>query len=277
MRKILSILLSTMILVSLVGCSSSKEEPANALEKVLDSGKLVVAISPDFAPNEFIDVNKTGQDAVVGCDVELAKYIADYIGVELVIEQMDFNSCLAAVPAGGVDISVSAFAKTAEREKNLECSIGYTWQSSNNEANGLLVLKENVSKYNTAESFAGTTIAAQLGSIQYGYIGVELPTDVVIEPISTLGDGVILLTTGKVDAVATACEPGIQFAKNYDEIDLAEYKFISAEDDTVVIAKKGETELMEKVNEAMTKAQEDGMFPKWYDEAIALADELGVE
>lgn len=69
-----------------------------------------LVISPDYAPYEFIDLEKMGQgdEQYVGSDIELAKYIADSLGVELVIQPMDFDSVLAAVSEGKCDIAISA-------------------------------------------------------------------------------------------------------------------------------------------------------------------------
>ena len=71
-----------------------------------------VALSPDFAPMEFVDTSKTGQDQYVGFDVTLAKYIADKLGVKLVIEPMSFEACQAAVSTKDVDLSISGYSRT---------------------------------------------------------------------------------------------------------------------------------------------------------------------
>ena len=62
----------------------------------MKAGKIVVCTSPDYAPYEFEDPTKEGQDKYVGADMELARYIADKLGVELEITAMDFDACIAA-------------------------------------------------------------------------------------------------------------------------------------------------------------------------------------
>lgn len=74
--------------------------PANRLEEILQRGKLIVATSPDFAPQEFIDDSKKGQEQYVGSDILMAQYIADQLGVELEIQAMDFAMVLSSVDLG---------------------------------------------------------------------------------------------------------------------------------------------------------------------------------
>lgn len=103
MKKLLALILATLTMTSvLAGCSNgegnSSSTPSEGssqsssggvdrLEKIKSSGKLVFVTSPDYAPYEFIDLEKMGQgdEQYVGSDIELAKYIADSLGVELVI------------------------------------------------------------------------------------------------------------------------------------------------------------------------------------------------
>ena len=85
MKKIVSLILAAMMLMSvLAGCGSSASNSTGSSKvKTVTSGKLTVATSPDFAPMEFVDPSKEGQDMYVGFDLTLAKYVADSMGLEL--------------------------------------------------------------------------------------------------------------------------------------------------------------------------------------------------
>ena len=98
---------------------------ANALEKIKADGVLTVALSPDFSPMEFVDSSKTGQDQYVGFDITLAKYIAENLGVELVIEPMGFDASQTAVYTGSVPMSISGYSWTEDRAENYELSDYY--------------------------------------------------------------------------------------------------------------------------------------------------------
>lgn len=104
---------------------SAPASPSNALEQIKADGVLSVALSPDFAPMEFVDSSKSGQEQYVGFDVTLAKYIADYIGVELNVEPMSFNACQTAVYTASVPMSISGYSWTEERAENYELSDYY--------------------------------------------------------------------------------------------------------------------------------------------------------
>ena len=83
-------------------------------------GKLTVAISPDFAPMEFVDPTKTGQDMFVGFDPILAQYIADELGLELVIMDMEFDAVVEALVGRGFDLEEDFF----EFEKPVDGDFG---------------------------------------------------------------------------------------------------------------------------------------------------------
>ena len=114
MKKCFALVLVIVMALGLTACSG-------------DSGKkqLTVATSPDFAPMEFVDTSKTGQDQYVGFDITLAKYIAEQMGKELVIQPMSFDACQAAVQSGSVDMSISGFGYKPDRAENFNLSDFY--------------------------------------------------------------------------------------------------------------------------------------------------------
>ena len=96
--KLITILLLTAIVLGVIsGCTSSatKAESTNRLDAIKERGYLEVVMEPYFAPYEFIDPSKEGQEQYVGSDVELAKYIADKFGVELRIVPLEFGAVLS--------------------------------------------------------------------------------------------------------------------------------------------------------------------------------------
>ncbi len=292
MKKLFAIALSAVLMMGLTACSQGEEtttetttaetttettttEPANKLEEVMASGKLVVAMSPDFAPYEFLNL-ETGE--VVGAEVSLAQYIADEMGLELVIEQMDFSSCLAAVPAGKVDISISGFGQTPERAESLEFSVGYKWEDETGDSGQtFVVLEENKDLYKTPEDLSGKKVTAQSASLQEGFVLDQMPEDVIYEPVTSTSDGIMQLITGKVDAVVLTTDNAEKFQANYPELYISDFRFEYESPGTVAIGMKGETELMAEVSAAITKATEEGLLPIWLEEANQLAESLNIE
>ena len=263
-------LAAAMLMATMSGCGSSQ----NRLEKILESGKLVLATSPDFAPLEFEDLS-SGEAQYVGSDIELAKYIAEKLGVELEISAMDFSAVQAAIPSGQADIAISGFARTEERAQNMELSTPFNITEDGGQT--VLVLKGEGANYTTAEDFSGLQIGAQNGSLQYNLVSSQLPEDVEIVPVGSLNDGVLMLETGKIDALASDLSNAELLLESHDGIETTDFMFEYSSEGNVAAVKKGETELIEAVNEIIDEVNELGLYEQWKDEATELAKSLGLE
>ncbi len=263
-------LAAAMLMATMSGCGSSQ----NRLEKILESGKLVLATSPDFAPLEFEDLS-SGEAQYVGSDIELAKYIAEKLGVELEISAMDFSAVQAAIPSGQADIAISGFARTEERAQNLELSTPFNITEDGGQT--VLVAKGQGANYTAAEDFSGLQIGAQNGSLQYNLVSEQLPDDVEIVPVGSLNDGVLMLETGKIDALASDLSNAELLLESHDGIETTDFMFEYSSEGNVAAVKKGETELIEAVNEIIEEVNELGLYEQWKDEATELAKSLGLE
>ncbi len=263
-------LAAAMLMATMSGCGSSQ----NRLEKILESGKLVLATSPDFAPLEFEDLS-SGEAQYVGSDIELAKYIAEKLGVELEISAMDFSAVQAAIPSGQADIAISGFARTEERAQNLELSTPFNITEDGGQT--VLVAKGQGANYTAAEDFSGLQIGAQNGSLQYNLVSSQLPEDVEIVPVGSLNDGVLMLETGKIDALASDLSNAELLLESHDGIETTDFMFEYSSEGNVAAVKKGETELIEAVNEIIEEVNELGLYDQWKEEATELAKSLGLE
>ena len=263
-------LAAAMLMATMSGCGSSQ----NRLEKILESGKLVLATSPDFAPLEFEDLS-SGEAQYVGSDIELAKYIAEKLGVELEISAMDFSAVQAAIPSGQADIAISGFARTEERAQNMELSTPFNITEDGGQT--VLVAKGQGANYTAAEDFSGLQIGAQNGSLQYNLVSSQLPEDVEIVPVGSPNDGVLMLETGKIDALASDLSNAELLLESHDGIETTDFMFEYSSEGNVAAVKKGETELIEAVNEIIEEVNELGLYDQWKEEATELAKSLGLE
>lgn len=245
-----------------------------SLDAIKAKGKLVVGTNPDFAPWVFKNVG-SGSSEVVGADVELAQYIADKLGVEMEMKSMEFSALLQACASDTIDLAVGGFAYTEERAEAAGLSHFYNYDSKKGQ--GLLVKKGEGSKYNTAESFAGTKIAVQNATLQYNLVDQQLPDDVTIQPVTSFTDGVLMVTNGKVDAIAVSGDNGAMLMKSYPEVEMADFMFEYNDEGNVLVVKKGNNDLLNAVNEAIDEVNEQGLYAQWRDEAIELAESIGVE
>lgn len=241
-----------------------------SLQAILDKGEISVAISPDYAPYEYLDL---ASGEVKGSDIELAKYIADQLGVKLKIEQMNFESCLAATQSGSCDISTSCLSWTPDRAETMALSDYYNKDASH--AQTVLVMKDQADNYKKAEDFAGKTVAAQNGTTQWTMTTEQL-TDAKAEAISVIGDGIMMLLEGKVDGVAVPITVAESYIENYDQVAIPEFMFDNEEIGNVVATKKGNDALLEKLNEIVNKAESEGLCKQWMDQATEDATAQGL-
>lgn len=286
--KVLSLALAAITLFVLCACGTAASSPAagpvsdaapteasaasnGVLDEIKASGELHITLSPDFAPMEFIDSSKDGQEQYVGLDVFLAKYIADYIGVKLVIEPMSFDACQTAVYTGSVPMSISGYSWTEERGENYEIS-DYYYAGDNETEQVILIKKTDADKYASAEDFSGVDVGAQNASLQMNLLTSQLP-DANPITIGDLGVGVLELQNGSIEALAVAKGNAEMILDSNPDLMICSWEFeIAAEyEANVILITKGETALLNVVNEALAKAYADGLYGTWYEDAVALA------
>ncbi len=261
MKKIVSFILVFTMLFAFAGCSSSEKET------------LKVALSPDFAPMEFVDTSKSGQDSYVGFDVFLANYLAEEMGKELEILPMSFEACQVAVQTGSVDLAISGFSWTKKRAENYNLS-DYYYAGENETEQAIIVLKENAGNYNEASDFSGKKVAAQNASLQLELCKSQLPEDCEITEIGDLNTAFLQLKNGDFDGLAVAMGQAKVFkANNPDTIEICSFQFDvdAAYEANVILMQKGADELTEKVNELLAKAYDAGYYGEWYEKALEMA------
>lgn len=285
MKQLLALTLASLALAAtMAGCSnsgagesSSASNPSssagqNRLEQIKQAGKIVFVTSPDYAPYEFIDLDKMGQgdDQYVGADIELAKYIAQELGVELEIHPMDFDSVLASVTENKCDMAISGIASKPERAEKMDFFTPYKNKQENSQ--GIMIRKEDSGIYTSVETVnkPEVKVGAQNGSIQMEGAQQMLP-DSNIVPIAKLGDGILQLQSGKIDALVISTTTGQGYCDSYPELMMADIPWDLFSDGSAVAIPKGNPELLEEINRIIGDVKEQGLYEKWLEEAQVLA------
>jgi polar amino acid transport system substrate-binding protein len=263
MKKLIVLTLAVLMVLGLfAGC-----QPAD------NSGKpvLKVAVSPDFAPMEFVDPTKTGQDKFVGFDISLAKFIAEELGMTLEIVPLDFDACQAAVATGKVDMSISGYSWTADREDKYNLS-DYYYAGENETVQVLITLKKNAGKYTTADSLKGVKVGAQGASLQEGLVKAQLPNSTLV-PFTDINTGLQQLKKGDFEVMAVAIGNANALINNNPDIIMSGFQFVvdEKEANNLILLQKGADELTAKVNAALAKAKAAGYYDTWYEEALNTA------
>ena len=183
MKKMIALVLAVLMLaLCLTGCGKK----GTTLADVQKAGKLTIATSPDFPPFESLGAN----GAVEGIEIDVMQLICDELGVELVIEQLDFDSVLPGVQSGKYDCGVSGISVTPAREKNTLFTDPYCLA-----AQAIVVL--NGSPIQSKADLEGKKIAVQTGTTAESY---AMENGYTISSFAANNDAQSALLTGKVDA-----------------------------------------------------------------------------
>ena len=283
MKKLLVVLMVMMMVLSLSACSKKEESVVDDNKapeespayKLVSDGVLTVSMSTDFAPMEFVDLTKTGQEKYVGSDVELAKYIANALGLELLIKPMDFDTCQASVTNDIVDISISSYSYTTQRAASYLLSEDYYSEGDSGQV--ALIAKANEGVYTDLNSLnqAGVEVAAQNGALQQEIVTEQLP-NATLKPIDDLNAAYDNLAAGTYAAVVVASSVADTLvASAPDKFAIVPEKF----DDSKytgyhILINLNNEGLKTAIDEAIASIPE-GQYKTWQDEAQALFLSLG--
>lgn len=269
-KNVLALALALCLMVcAFAGCGSSAGSTSGI--NTVEAGKLTVATSPDFAPMEFVDASKSGQDQYVGFDLTLAKHIADEMGLELVISPMDFNACQVAVATGSVDMAISGFSWTYERSQNYNLSDTYH-AGDNEDGQTTICMASDGDKYADAPNVEGLKVGVQGASLQE-LLATEQLTNAEIVRFQDLTTAVMQLRNGDFDIMACADGNAAALIAANPDLALSGFDFEVSDQyrDNLILLQKGNDDLTAKVNEILAAAKESGVYAEWYDEAKALA------
>lgn len=270
MKKWMGGVLLLFSLGVLVACGNSSNEDSNSKEndydKIISSGKLKVGTSSGYAPYEFIDLNGSSTE-IVGVDMAFGKKIADKLGVDLVVNDMTFSSILGSLTQGTIDIALAGMSITEERKQSVDFSDPYVESE-----NRILTTTENAAKYTTIDDWKSLTLGAQKSTTQETIINESIkPANVVT--LEKVPDLILELLTGKIDGIVVENTVAQQYLVSNSELAFSDaeidkdyrYKY------TAVAVKKGNTELVDAINEVIAESKESGDFDKWIKEYSEIA------
>ncbi len=252
---------------SSTGSSSASGSADNQLEAIKAAGVLNVATSADFAPFEFhalID----GKDTIVGADIDMVNEIADRLGVEVNILDLDFNAVLTALQQGKADIAVSGISATDERKQTFDFTDNYFTPEQK-----LVVNKNNESAFDSIESLSGKKVGAQKGSIQEMIVQDQL-ADSQLVSIAKVPNLVNELKQGSIDGLVLESAVAESYVAQNDDLVITDVALEASEGDSYAIAlPKGSIELQEELNSILKELIEDGTIDEYVQKNTELANE----
>lgn len=243
LKKIMTLVLVGMMGLSVLTACSSKE----------DSGAkktLVMGTNAAFPPFEEVKGNE-----VVGFDPDIAKLIAEDMGVELVIEDMEFASLINAVNTGKIDFIAAGMTATEERAKQVDFSQSYF------KSKQVIIVNEGAANIAGPEDLVGKKVGVQLGTT--GDLFVTGTEGLEVVQFDKGAMAVMDLKNGKIDAVIIDEEPAKLIAESQEGVQLIEAPFI--EEEYAIAVKKGNEELLNQINKVLKAIETDGTYDKLYE------------
>ncbi len=243
MKKVLLLVLAVAMVFMIFAACGKKDQ-------------LVMATNAEFPPYEYHE-----GDEIVGIDAEIAQAIADKLGMELVIEDMAFDSIVTAVQSGKADIGLAGMTVTEDRLKNINFSDPYATGKQ------VIIVAEG-SDIASADDFEGKTIGVQGSTtgdlyVTWDYVDEGLAQ---IERYNKGMDAVMALVQGKVDAVVIDNEPAKVFVEQNEGLKILETEYV-IEEYAAAISKDND-ELLAQVNEALAELKESGELQAIIDKYI---------
>lgn len=246
------------------------EDATGRLARIRAAGKLTVATAPSYPPQEFIDDTLSGQARFVGADMELARLIAERMGVELEIVPLEFTEVLSAVSDGKVDLAVSALSFTSGRAALMEMSKGYYF-TTEQASTGLIIREENAEEIQKVEDLEDRDIVAQSGSLQETMAAENIAFYRKFKRLHSASDIYDAVMAGEADAGIVDVGIAKVFIDNHPGCGLmivpeVFFALPPQYQGDRVAAKKGEIELICFVNGVIDEVTASGQYDRWFEQ-----------
>jgi L-cystine transport system substrate-binding protein len=249
MKKIFSLVLAGALGLSLVGCSSSESE--DHLAQIQSDGKITIGLEGDWQPFSYHDED----DNLVGLDVEVAKEIADRLGVEADIVEGPWDGLLTGLDTGTYDIVVNGVDVTDERKETFNFSDPYAYDHT------VLVVNESNTDINSFEDLNGKTTANSIGST---YMELGEQYGATVQGVDDLTKCMDLVKNGGADATINAATSINDYLNTTGD---TSFKIVAESSEATPYAipmKKGKDNktLRKAINKALKEMRKDGTLAK---------------
>lgn len=262
--KKFSIAMLSMVLAGsmlLTGCGGSKtaDSSSDAQDSTTstsaDGGTLRMGTNATFPPYEFV-----GDDGnVQGIDADIAAAIADKLGMKLEITDMEFDSLIPALQSDTIDVALAGMTVTPDRQENVDFSDSY--------AKGVqVIIVKDGSDIASPDDLEGKNIGVQTGTTG----DICCTDDYGQEHVKQFNNGplaVAALVNGQVDCVVIDQEPAKNYVAANSGLKILDTAY--ADEDYAIAIKKGNTELLDKVNGALKELEGDGTLQSIVDKYIS--------
>ena len=236
MRKLFKLFIIFGVSFLLFGCNKNDD-------------KLVMVTEAGFAPYEYRD-----SSGIVGVDVDIANEIAAAMGKELEIKDVAFDSLINELNSGKADFAAAGMSISEERKKEVDFSIEYVSSKQ------VIVVRKDYNKIKSVNDLNGKTISVQLGRVAASYVSKNYKNSKIIRQkkfLSAAED----VKAKKADCIVMDELPAKELVKNNSELTILSIELFT--DKYAIAVKKGNTELLNKINEVLEKLIEEGKIEEF--------------
>ena len=263
MKKFVALLLAVLMVASLCACGqkdTQTDTQTGSDIKTVTAGKLTMSTNAQFPPYESVADDGKGYEGTgfEGIDIEIAYALAQKLGLELVVDDMEFESALSAVQTGKSDIVAAGVTVTPDRLNTMCFTDSY--------ANGVqVVIVKEGSDIKTIDDLEGKQIGTQRGTTGYKYCTEDYGEDSVV----AFDDGATAvqnLLAGKVDCVVIDSAPAQEYVKANAGLTILDTEYTN--EDYAIGLGKDNTALQEALNKALAELKADGTIQSIIDKYI---------
>jgi len=244
MKKFWTVLMCAAMTLSMAACSSDSASAKN-------DDKIYVGTEAGFAPYEYMS-----GDQVVGVDMDIAQAIADALGKELVIKNMDFDGALNAVQQGQVDFVAAGVSVDEERQKVMDFSHNYV------DSSDVVIVNASADTVKTNEDIADKIVGVQQGNIADIWMTNNYP-DAQVKRYTKFVQAAEDLKNNKIDAIVMDLYPAQELVATNPELKILDEENPVFVDQYAIAVKKGNQELLDQINEVIDQLIADGKIEEF--------------
>ena len=247
MKRMIAAVLAVFILASVLTMAVSAKGSDDLLETIQKRGTIIVGLEGDWAPWSYVDEN----DELTGYDVEVAKAIADKLGVEIQIVPGEWDGLFAGMDAGRYDMVVNGVEVTEERADKYDFSTPYAYIRT------ALIVKGDNDSIKTFEDLKGKKTANSIAST---YMNLAESYGATCYGVSTLDETLTMVLQGRVDATLNAIVSFTDYMAQHPDSNLKVVATTEEASNVAIPMRKGDetASLREAVNKAIDELREDG-------------------
>lgn len=249
-NKILCLMLSAVCVVSMTACGSKENKEEG-------SKKLIMGTEAGFAPYEYMKGNE-----IAGIDIDIANAIADELGMELEIQNMEFDGALAAAASGKIDFVAAGVSVTEERKKQVDFTHEYVDSTEVIVVNKNTPMVESTGEEIDPKVLDGKIVAVQQGNIADVFVTKKDNCDAKeVKRYTKFVQAAEDLKNNKIDCIVMDKYPAEELVKQNDSLMILDG--ILFQDKYAIGVQKGNKELLDKINTVIDKLIEEGKIEEF--------------